>query len=54
MFGTTTRGCFCSSEEYWPGPGEGKRMPDASKAAALSIGLSLPDGRLVRNAAWFP
>ena len=45
---------FCPSDDYWPGRGEGERMPDASKAAALSIGLSLPDGHLARNAAWFP
>ena len=48
---TKTHGCFCSPDDHWPGRGVGERMPGASKAAALSIGLSLPDGRLVRNAA---
>jgi hypothetical protein len=47
--GATTRRCFCSSDDYRPGRGDGERMPDASKAA-LSIGLSLPDDHLARNA----
>jgi hypothetical protein len=47
--GATTRRCFCSSDDYRPGRGDGERMPDASKAAS-SIGLSLPDDHLARNA----
>jgi hypothetical protein len=34
----------------WRGRGDGERMPGTGKAT-LSIGLSLPDGHLVRNAA---
>ena len=48
--GATTRRSFYSFDSYWPGRRDGARMPGASKAA-LSIGLSLPDGHLVRNAA---
>jgi hypothetical protein len=40
-------------DDYWPRRRASQRMPRVSKAA-LSIGLSLPDGHLVRNAAWFP
>jgi hypothetical protein len=49
----TARRCCCSFHDYWRRRRAGKRMPRVSKAA-LSIGLSLPDGHLVRNAAWFP
>ena len=51
--GATAGRCCRSFHDYWPRRRAGQA--DAPRQqTALSIGLSLPDGHLVRNAAWFP